>query len=118
VTTPCEVVRARDYRLVGTRIHDLSSRGMLLETDMPILTGESLVVTFAGPPGAWDRGWYTCDATVTRVVHGRRRGDVRRAVGVAFETLDPCAELWLCEHLRASPLSRSGPGDAPSPARR
>jgi hypothetical protein len=113
VNTPCEVVRARDYRLVGTRMLDLSSRGLLVETDMRVLTGESLVVTFAGPRG----GWYDCEGTVTRVVHGRRRSDTHRAVGVAFDTLDPCTELWLCEHLRSSPLARGGPGDARSAPR-
>jgi hypothetical protein len=92
---------------------DLSSRGMLLETDARILTGESVIVTFAGPGG----GWYDCEGTVTRVVHGRRRDDTHRAVGVEFETFDPCTELWLCEHLRGIPLARRAPGEARAPAR-
>ena len=63
VETRCEVVRARDYSLVGTHIVDLSTRGMLLETEAPVMTGEELLVLFRGPSG----NWYDCDATVARV---------------------------------------------------
>ena len=69
VKTTCEVVRSRDYTLVGTRVLDLSTRGMLLQTDAPVMTGEELLVLFRGPSG----DWYDCDGTVARVLHGRRR---------------------------------------------
>jgi hypothetical protein len=88
---------------------------MLLETDARVLTGESVVAVFAGP--GWGPG-YDCEGTVTRVLHGRRRGDRHRAVGIAFDTLDPCTELWLCEALRSTPLARGGPGESPSASRR
>jgi hypothetical protein len=113
VSTRCEIVRVRDLRLVGTHMLDLSSRGMLLETDMPILTGETVAVAFEWPGG----GDYDCLGTVARVIHGRRRADRHRAVGIEFDRLDPCSELWLCEHLGRTPLARSGPGDARAPAR-
>jgi hypothetical protein len=99
----CQVVRERDFKLVGTKVLDLSTRGMLLETDLPILTGEELLVSFKGP--ASDR-FYDCGATVARVLHGRRRMDTRRAVGVAFETLHVWDELLLCEELRRAPVTR------------
>jgi hypothetical protein len=102
VQPPCEVVRERDFRLVGTRILDLSTKGMLLETDLPLLTGEGLFVAFRSPG---TERWFDCEATVARVLHGRRRGDRRRAVGIAFDTLDPWSEILLCEDLRHAPVT-------------
>jgi hypothetical protein len=103
VDTRCEVVREHDFKLVGTRVLDLSTRGLLLETDLTILTGEDLLVSFKGP--ASDR-WYDCTATVARVLHGRRRRDAKRAVGVAFDRLHVLDELLLCEELRNAPTTR------------
>jgi hypothetical protein len=103
VQTSCEVVRTRDFRLVGTRVLDLSATGMLLETDLSILTGEELIVSFKSP--AEDR-WFDCEANVARVVHGRRRSDNNHALGIAFDAIDPWNELLLCEHLRNAPLAR------------
>jgi hypothetical protein len=103
VQTSCQVVRERDFKMVGTRVVDLSTRGLLVESDLPILTGEDVIVSFKGP--ASDR-WYDCTATVARVLHGRRRRDERRAVGIAFDRLHVLDELLLCEELRAAPSSR------------
>ena len=100
---PCQVVRTRDFRLVGTSVVDLSTKGMLLETELPILTGEELLVSLKSPVADL---WYDCEATVARVVHGRRRGDPHRALGIAFDTLDPWNELLLCEHLRSQPVTQ------------
>jgi hypothetical protein len=105
VQPSCEVVRTRDFRLVGTRVLDLSATGMLLETEMSILTGEELIVCFKSPS---DDRWFDCEANVARVVHGRRRSDARRALGIAFDAIDPWNELLLCEHLRTAPLARDG----------
>jgi hypothetical protein len=103
VATSCEVVRERDFRLVGKQVMDLSAKGMLVESEIPLLTGEELIVTFQGPTSS---RWYDCTATVARVVHGRRRRDRSRAVGIAFETLDVLSELLLCEELRDVPVAR------------
>ena len=111
VRTRCEVVRERDFKLVGTNVLDLSTRGMLLETDMAILTGEDLVVSFKSPTS--DR-WYDCAATVARVLHGRRRRDERRAVGVAFGSLHVLDELLLCEELKSAPAGRRGGSSDPA----
>ncbi|HEV3193168.1 MAG TPA: PilZ domain-containing protein [Polyangiaceae bacterium] len=108
VQTPCEVVRARDYSLVGTRAIDLSARGMLLEIDTCVLTGEELLVLFRSPSG----DWYDYDATVSRVLHGRRHGDERRAIGIAFDPIDPWREILLCEALRRAPVA-ARPGSRP-----
>lgn len=102
VRTHCEVVRERDFRLVGSRVLDLSARGMLIETDQRLLTGEELIVTFQGPRS---RRWYDCTGSVARIIHGRRRRDRRRAIGVSFDTLDVFSELLLCEELRDAPVA-------------
>jgi hypothetical protein len=108
VETRCEVVRARDYSLVGTHVLDLSTRGMLLQTEAPVMTGEDLLVLFRGPTG----DWFDCDGTVARVLHGRRRRDRRRAVGIAFEPLDPWRDILLCDSLKDSPVTMRGTGRA------
>jgi hypothetical protein len=102
VRTQCEVVRERDFRLVGSRVLDLSARGLLIESDQRLLTGEEVIVSFRGPASS---RWYDCTGTVARILHGRRRRDRRRAVGVRFETLDVLSELLLCEELRDAPVA-------------
>jgi hypothetical protein len=104
VQTYCEVVRARDYSLVGTRVVDLSPRGLLLETDEAVITGEELLVLFRAPTG----DWFDCDGTVARVLHGRRRRDRGRAVGIAFEPLDPWRDILLCDALKNAPVASRG----------
>ena len=94
-------VSTRDYAMVGTHVVDLSTKGMLLETDAAVMTGEPLLVLFRGPSG----DWFDCDATVARVVHGRRRRDARRAIGIAFEPLDPWREIVLCDSLKDAPVA-------------
>jgi hypothetical protein len=101
VKLPCQVVRERNYQLVGTRLLDLSPKGMLLESDVPLLTGEELLVTFQGPAA---KRWYECSATVARVLHGRRRVDRRRALGISLD-LNVFDELLLCEELRHAPVT-------------
>ncbi|HEX4447860.1 MAG TPA: PilZ domain-containing protein [Polyangiaceae bacterium] len=103
VQPSCQVVRTRDFRLIGTRVLDLSATGMLLETELPILTGEEVIVSFKSPA---DDRWFDCEANVARVLHGRRRADAGRALGIAFDTIDPWNQLLLCEHLRNAPLAR------------
>jgi hypothetical protein len=97
----CEVVRARDYTCIGTQVIDLSAKGLLLESDAPVLTGEELLVLFRTPRG----DWYDCDAKVARVLHGRRRWDDLCGIGIAFEGLDPWREILLCESLRDAPIA-------------
>jgi hypothetical protein len=93
----------RDFRLVGRQVIDLSTRGMLIETDLSVLTGEELLVTFKSPV---DNRWFDCEATVARVLQGRRRHDERRAVGIAFASMDPWTEIVLCDHIRTAPPVR------------
>ena len=103
VSTFCEVVRERDFRLVGSRIVDLSTRGLLVESDLNVLTGDEVLVTLRSPTS---KRWYDCTGTVARVLHGRRKRDLGRSVAIAFENLDVFSELLLCEELRNIPVTR------------
>jgi len=95
VRVECQVVRERDFKLLGRSAIDVSTRGMLVETDERVLTGEPVIVAFRSPRGG--RRWFDCEATVARVVHGRRPYDRGRFLGLTFETLDE----WQAFHLRA-----------------
>jgi hypothetical protein len=78
----CQIVRERDFKLVADRVLNLSIQGMLVAPADPVLTGEKLIVSFQLPD---DGEWVDATATVARVVHGRRPGEFRRALGLEFE---------------------------------
>lgn len=96
----CQVVRERDFRLVGSRGLDVSPHGMLVMAQEPILTGEPVIVTFRLPMGL---RWFDAQGTIARVVHGRRPGDRGRCLGVEFDGFDQDARLWLEQALRGVP---------------
>jgi hypothetical protein len=96
----CRVVRERDSRLIARRSVDLSPLGMLVVSDVPVLTGEPLWVFFQLPQG---HGWMGAEAIVARVVHGRRPGDEGRCLGLEFEALDEGAARYLRHALRRVP---------------
>lgn len=107
----CQVVRERDFRLVADRVENLSLSGMLVRASAEVLTGERLIVSFELPKR---RVWIDAEAVVARVVHGRRRGERGRALGLEFDDLDADGRLALACHLSfvpAVPLSpRAGAG--------
>lgn len=84
VRMPCEAVRERDFKALGSVVLDLSSTGMLLRSTERVLTGDAVIVSFFEPVSA---RWFDVEATVARVVHGRRLGDGERAVGLSFSSL-------------------------------
>ncbi len=100
IRVECQVVRERDFRLVGSRALDLSPMGMLIMAQERVLTGEPLLVTFRLPLSSH---WFDAEATVARVVHGRRPGDRGRCFGVEFDTLQPDAQWYLRDMLRGVP---------------
>lgn len=100
IDVECRVVRERDSRLIARRSVDLSPFGMLVVADVPVLTGEPLWVIFRMPRS---QVWMDAEATVARVVHGRRPGDPGRCVGVEFEPLTAGAERALRHALRRVP---------------
>jgi hypothetical protein len=98
VRVHCEVVRERDFKLLGVHGVDLSPLGMLIMTREPVLTGEPVFVAFRLPYGT---RWFDAEATVARVVHGRRPGDCGRGLGLAFNSLEPEEHAFLNRALSA-----------------
>lgn len=107
VVLPCQAVREHDFKLIADRTLDISIDGLLLPLRTRVLTGESLIVSFAIPGGMW----IDVEATVARVVHNRRPGDDGLAVGVVFDHIAPSARAALAGflHGRRAPLPRRGP---------
>jgi hypothetical protein len=97
----CQVVRERDFRLLGEWALDLSNDGMLVVSNADVLTGEEVVVSFKVPRSSI---YVDAEATVARVVHGRRPSDRhRRALGISFASLDDAARRMLRASLRGLP---------------
>jgi hypothetical protein len=106
VLLPCQAVRESDFKLIADRTLDVSVDGLLLPVHEPILTGETLIVSFP-IPGMW----IDAECSVTRVVHGRRPGDDGLAIGVLFDVISPGARAALAGYLHGKPppLPRRGP---------
>src|SRR5262249_18408044 len=94
---PCQVVRERDFRLVADQLLDVSTGGLLARTRLPVLTGEDVIVSFRGPR---TNTWIDAEATVARVVHGRRPGARGRCIGVEFHSLSEELTRRLFHELR------------------
>ena len=99
VLVSCEVVREHDFRRVARIGLDLSTEGMLVKADARVLTGEEVLVCFRAPFGRW----FDARATVARVIHGRRPGDVGPCLGLEFYDHDDAFRSALFEHLRGWP---------------
>lgn len=110
VLLPCQAVRERDFKLIADRTLDVSVEGLLLPVREPVLTGETLIISFP-IPGMW----IDAEATVTRVIHGRRPSDEGLAIGVLFDVLGPAARAALAGflHGRPPPLPRRDPLSRP-----
>jgi hypothetical protein len=100
IRVECQVVRERDFRLLSSHGVDVSPTGMLAATEEMVLTGEPLIVAFRLPRTAF---WFDAEATIARVVHGRRPGDRGRFLGLEFDRLDPEAKWLLARALRDVP---------------
>jgi hypothetical protein len=100
VRVDCQVVRERDFALVGSRGLDLSPFGMLVMAEVPVMTGEPLFVAFRLPRSTW---WFDAEATVARVLHGRRPGDKGRCFGIEFDALDRSLQYFLHTALHGVP---------------
>lgn len=93
----CEAVRERDFSSLGSTVLDLSSTGMLLRSTAKVLTGDAVIVSFFEPLSA---RWFDVEATVARVVHARRTGDLERAVGLHFGAMSGDDRVALERSLR------------------
>jgi len=97
VRIDCQVVREHDFRLVGDLALDLSTKGMLVRARTRVLTGEELLVAFRPPRS---NRWIDAQATVARVVHGRRPGDIGLSFGIEFNSMESEHKGLLFEQLR------------------
>jgi len=100
VRIPCQIVRERDFMLVADRIDNLSVTGLMASPADSVLTGEILLVSFRTP--GWGL-WIDAEATVTRVIHGRRPGEYTRALGLEFDKLTDWQRFVLEKNLRWAP---------------
>lgn len=66
----------------------------------PVLTGETLLVSFQIPGFGI---WVDTEAVVTRVVHGRRPGEDSRSLGLEFCQLSPWHQYVLRQALKKVP---------------
>ena len=100
VRTACQIVTDKDFRLLGERAIDVSSRGLLVETDEEVTLGEPVIVALRAPG---TRLWLDAEGTVCRFVAGRRRADLGRCVGVKLRGFDRVSKILLTETLRGLP---------------
>jgi len=109
VKIECQVVRERDFSLIADRVVDLSASGALVGPADPALTGERILVSFRIPRSTL---WVDAEATVSRVVHGRRPGEFSRSLAISFDQLEPLQRFMLEEALRIVPPAppKSSPG--------
>ncbi len=95
----CQVVREKDFRCVAETTLDLSPDGMLVPIALDLAPGENVIVSFHAP--RLDL-WFDTEATVTRVLRGRRSFDYV-AAALRFSTLDRVKRFILRSHLRRVP---------------
>lgn len=100
VRIDCQVVRERDFKLVARKTVDLSTEGMLVASEVDVVPGEELIVSFK--TSAFNI-YIAADAIVARVIHGRRPGDRGRCLGLKFRDLDAVSRLVLRGSLRKVP---------------
>jgi len=100
VRLECEVVRERDFKLIASRAVDLSPDGMLVLSDVSVLTGEDVIVSFRAPHTT---EWVDACGTVARVVHGRRPGDFGPCLGIQFDDVEELSRALLEENLQMIP---------------
>jgi hypothetical protein len=105
VNLACQVVRERDFRLIADRILNLSETGLLVSPADPVLTGERLIVSFQIPHSGY---WVDAEATVARVVHGRRPGEFSRCLALELENVEAIPQMLLRRVLERCPPAPPG----------
>jgi hypothetical protein len=102
VFVQCQVIRKRDFILLGESAIDLSTSGMLLLSDIRATEGEEVFVVFRVPG---TERWIDTDATIARRVRGRRSSDPGRGLGLKFAPLDSESERALRAVLEEHPFT-------------
>ena len=89
------------FRLLGERVLDLSTRGMLVACDDGVQAGEEVVVSFRAPVSG---RWLDAEAEVARVVEGWRPWDPGYAAGLRFTRMDRADSGELFARLAGMPV--------------
>ena len=100
VRTSCQAVALDGFRLLGERVLDLSTRGMLVTCDQPVDLGEEVVVSFRAPNGG---PWLDAEAEVARLVEGWRPSDPGYCAGLRFTHFDGLSRGELLVRLAGLP---------------
>jgi hypothetical protein len=90
---------------VADTVINVSRGGVLVAPAEPVFTGEKIILSFPSPTGA---GWIDAEATVARVLHGRRPGEFQRCLGLKFDRLDESSQNALNRTLIVAPPSPPG----------
>ena len=98
----CQIVRERDFKLVSDQLIELSEYGMLVVPKARVLTGEPLLVSFMAP---FTRQFIDTEATVARVLHGRRLGDMGIGLGLDLSAMSESARSLIREQLAFLPAA-------------
>lgn len=96
----CQVVRARDFTIVAQKAIDLSPDGIRVATEVDLDPGEEVFVAFRATELDL---WFYSEATVARMIRGRRPGDQGKALGLRFSSMDRVKRFILRNHLRRIP---------------
>ncbi|MDP9036975.1 MAG: PilZ domain-containing protein [Myxococcota bacterium] len=96
----CRVSARSDGKVIALWAVDLSPQGMLLLSDARLDPADRLLVSFHATEIPI---WFDTEATVARVVEGRRAGDRGRALGIRFESLSAVSRLILRGHFNRLP---------------
>ena len=105
VRLDCQVVRERDFKLIADRVVNLSATGLMVSPADPALTGERLIVSFKIPHSGY---WVDAEATVARVVHGRRPGEHTRGLALELENVEEISQMLLGRALTRCPPAPPG----------
>lgn len=84
IEAACQVVEEAEFTLLGDEVVDLSVDGMMVRSDALPPVGTAVFVSFRAP--GTDH-WIDTEATVARLVRGRRRSDRDRGLGLRFGQL-------------------------------
>lgn len=103
VHVDCRVVRDRDFKVIGRGSLDLSLTGMLVPCTYSAELGDEVIVSFQTPSL---REYVDAVALVTRLVSGRRQGDLGLAMGLTFTSIDDASFAALKRALHKLPTAR------------
>lgn len=100
----CQVVRERDFKRIGRGSLDVSLTGMLVPCTYSAELGDEVIVSFQTP---CLREYVDAVAMVTRLIAGRRPGDLGLAMGLTFTSIDDASFAALKRALEKVPTARA-----------